>query len=230
MQPLLVPYAPGRPLEVDACEPCRALWFDTGEHIQLGADGALALIRHLAAQPRALRGRLPAQLGCPICRRVLAQAFDIAGGAQYRYFRCIDRHGLFITVFDFLRSRGLVRGLSPMELEALREQLSSVSCPGCGAPVDLDGEAACGYCGTVVSIIDTEHLAAALHQLQQESGAPAAVTGPTLAKEDVVAGWRADRRPPDDDEEWGRLFDRRRPVDLLDLGVSALSSLTRRRR
>jgi hypothetical protein len=44
-----------------------------------------------------------------------------------------------------------------------------------------------------------------------------------------VAQWRADLRPPDD-EEWGRFFDRRRPVDLLDLGVSALFSLTRRRR
>jgi hypothetical protein len=229
MPPLLVPYAPSRPLEVNACEPCRALWFDTGEHIRLGADGALALIRHLAAQPRAPRGRLGAQLACPICRRVLAQVFDIAGGAQYRYLRCIDGHGVFITVFDFLRSRGLVRGLSPMELQALREQLSSVSCPGCGAPVDLDGDAACSYCGTVVSIIDTEHLATALHQLQQQLPAPAPVTGPTLAEEDVVAQWRADRRPPDD-EEWGPFFDRRRPLDLLDLGVSALSSLTRRRR
>jgi hypothetical protein len=229
MQPLLVPYAPSRPLEVDACEPCRALWFDTGEHIRLGADGALALIRHLAAQPRALRGRLAPQLACPICRRVLAQAFDIAGGAQYRYVRCIDGHGIFITVFDFLRSRGLVRGLSPMELQALREQLSSVSCPGCGAPVDLDGKAACSYCGTVVSIIDTDHLSAALHQLQYETPAPAPVTGPTLAKEDVVAQWRADR-PPRDEEEWGRFSGRRHPVDLLDLGVSVLSSLTRRRR
>jgi len=151
------------------------------------------------------------------------------GGAQYRYVRCIDGHGVFITVFDFLRSRGLVRGLSAMELQALREQLSSVSCPGCGAPVDLDGDAACSYCGTVVSIVDTEHLATALHQLQQESPAPAPVTGPTLAEEDVVALWRADLRPPDD-EEWGRVFDRRRPVDLLDLGMSALSSLMRRRR
>jgi hypothetical protein len=55
------------------------------------------------------------------------------------------------------------------------------------------------------------------------------VTGPTPAEEDVVALWRADLRPPDD-EEWGRVFDRRRPVDLLDLGMSALSSLMRRRR
>jgi hypothetical protein len=119
--------------------------------------------------------------------------------------------------------------LSAMELQALREQLSSVSCPGCGAPVDLDGDAACSYCGTVVSIVDTEHLATALHQMQQASPAPAPVTGPTLAEEDVVALWRADLRPPDD-EEWGRVFDRRRPVDLLDLGLSALSTLTRRRR
>jgi endogenous inhibitor of DNA gyrase (YacG/DUF329 family) len=229
MEALSVPYAPSRPMEVDACEPCRALWFDTGEHIRLGADGALALIRHLAAQPRALRGRLAVQLACPICRRALARAFDIAGGTQYRYFRCIEGHGVFITVFDFLRSRGLVRGLSPMELEALREQLSSVSCPGCGAPVDLDGEPACGYCGTVISIIDTDHLAAALRQLTREAPAPAPVTGPTLAEEDVVAQWRADRPPRDGEAEWGRFFGRRQRVDLLDLGVAALSWLTRQR-
>src|ERR671910_2733346 len=73
MPPLLVPYAPSRPLEVNACEPCRALWFDTGEHIRLGADGALALIRHLAAQPR-----------CPAAASVRSSRAPSAGASSHK--------------------------------------------------------------------------------------------------------------------------------------------------
>jgi hypothetical protein len=227
---LEVPHAPVRPMEVDTCEPCRALWFDMGEHIRLTAEGALALIRHLAAPPTAPRGRFGARLACPACRRVLARTYDIAGGAQYRYFRCIDGHGIFIPVFDFLRSRGLVRGLSAIELAALREQMTSVSCPGCGAPVELGGEPACAYCGSTVSIIDTEHLSDALRALELDAAAARAVAGPTLAPDDVVAEWRATRVPRDEhDEGIARLFTRRRQVDLLDLGAAALSWLLRPR-
>jgi hypothetical protein len=231
MGQLEVPHAPGRPMEVDTCDPCRALWFDTGEHIRLTAEGALALIRHLAAPPSAPRGRFGARLACPACRQALARTYDIAGGAQYRYFRCIDGHGIFIAVFDFLRSRGLVRGLSAIELTALREQMTSVSCPGCGAPVELGSEPACAYCGSAVSIIDTEHLSDALRTLEQEAAAARAVVGPTLAPEDIVAEWRATRLSRDEDDDgMPRLFTRRRQVDLLDLGAAALSWLLRPRR
>ena len=229
MQPIEVPYAPGRPMEVDTCEPCRALWFDTGEHIRLSAEGALAVIRHLAAAPRAPRGRFGPRLSCPVCRHALAETFDLAGGTQYRYFRCGNKHGVFIPVFDFLRSRGVVRGLSPLELEALRGQLGTVACPGCGAPVALDREAACAYCGAAVSIVDTEHLTDALRHLQQEAAAASSSpAGPSMPPEDVVAGWRASRASGTGDET-RPLPGRRQPVDLLDLGVAAVSWLFTRR-
>lgn len=229
MEELDIPYAPSRPMQVDACEPCRALWFDTGEHIRLTAAGALALIRHLSAPPRTPRGRFSARLACPVCRHALARTYDIAGGAQYQFFRCTNRHGLFIAVFDFLRSRGLVRGLTPLELEALRAQISSVSCAGCGAAVELGGAPACTYCGAAVSVLDTAHLADALRELEREAAAASAPpAGPTLAPEDVVAEWRAARPPREDDEAALHVLGRRQRVDLLDLGVSALGWLFKR--
>ena len=226
MRVLSIPYAPGRPMAVDSCEPCRGLWFDTGEHIRMSAEGTLALVRHLAAAPEAPRRRLPLTLACPVCGDRLGATYDLVGDTQYRYFRCPGKHGLFISVFDFLRSRGLLRGLSPVEAEALRRKVTTVNCSGCGAPVDLEGTRTCTYCQAPLSVIDTEHLKAAIAQLERDAEAnrPTRRTRPVVQAEDVVQEWRR-ARETDEDDDPQLLWRRRRGIDLLDVGATVLGWL-----
>jgi Zn-finger nucleic acid-binding protein len=226
MRVLSIPYAPSRPMAIDSCEPCRGLWFDTGEHIRMSAEGTLALVRHLAAAPQAERRRLPLTLSCPVCGDRLGPTYDLVGETQYRYFRCPGKHGFFISVFDFLRSRGLLRGLSPIEADALRRKVAAVNCSGCGAPVSLEGDRTCSYCQAPLSVIDTDHLKAAIAQLEHDA---AAERLPRRARrvvpaDDVVNEWRRSRERKDEDEPqmlWGR----RQRIDLLDVGAAVLGWL-----
>jgi Zn-finger nucleic acid-binding protein len=225
MRVISIPYSPSRPMAVDSCEPCRGLWFDTGEHIRMTAEGTLTLVRHLAKAPQARRKRLPLTLSCPVCGDRLGATYDLAGDTQYRYFRCPGKHGLFISVFDFLRSRGLLRGLSPLEVDALRRKVTTVNCSGCGAPVSLEGDQACSYCHAPLSVIDTGHLTAAIAQLERDAQAEGTSrrVRPVVPAEEVVQEWRRSREPEDDEPHV--LWRRRRGIDLLDVGATVLSWL-----
>ena len=58
-----------RPLEVDVCYPCHAIWFDSHESARLAPDGVVDLFRLIHASGGASAGQLSSRMKCARCRR-----------------------------------------------------------------------------------------------------------------------------------------------------------------
>lgn len=154
----------GREAVVDHCAACGGLWFDGFESQQLTAGATLDLLELMAdmAMPRAVG----AQPRCVRCTRVLREVTDTQRGTRFTYHRCPAGHGRFITSYQFLREKHLVRELSTSELLQLRASIQQVNCVNCGAPVRLAGGSACTHCRTPVSTVDPAQLRAELQALR----------------------------------------------------------------
>jgi len=215
------------PMTIDVCTACRGFWFDAGEQFRLTPAATLLLVRRVEASRDRPRLRVGTRLPCPRCKLPLGLTYDLVRDDKYRYFRCPSHHGVFIPFFEFLRSQNLVRGLTPQEVDALKQKLVSVNCSSCGAPIDLQTQTKCDSCGSALAIVDLDHLGDALRQLDADARAAASVVGvpPPIPPEEIVADWRADQEERrrlergDDDE---RLETQ---IDLLDVGVTLLSRL-----
>jgi hypothetical protein len=131
--------------------------------------------------------------------------------------------------FEFLRSQNLVRGLTPQELDALKQKVVSLNCSSCGAPVDLRTATQCPSCGSGLAIVDPAHLGDALRQLDADARAETAAVGapPPTSPVEIVGDWRAERearrrRDAGLDEVDADIGPQ---MDLLDAGVTLLSRL-----
>jgi Zn-finger nucleic acid-binding protein len=210
------------PMTVDLCTSCRGFWFDAGEQFRLTPAATLVLVRRVEASRDQPRQRVGSRYACPRCRLPLGVTYDLVRGDKYHYFRCPDRHGIFMPFFEFLRSQGLVRGLTPQEVDALKLKVVSIKCSSCGAPIDLQTQSKCASCGSSLSIVDVDHLGDALRQLDADARADATVSGAPAPSEEIVANWRADearRHENPDDKDLGP------HIDLLDVGVTLLARL-----
>jgi hypothetical protein len=222
------------PMTIDVCTACRGFWFDAGEQFRLTPAATLVLLRRVEASRNTVRRRVAARPLCPRCSLPLGLTYDLAGDDKYRYYRCPDRHGIFMPFFEFLRSQKLVRGLTPPELDALKRQMVSINCPSCGAPVDLQTETRCSSCGSSLAVLDPVHLGDALRQLDADArgGVPVLRSGsgqavgapPPISHDEIIADWRAEQETRRRLE--AGLDDEDRPaIDLLDVGVALLSRL-----
>jgi hypothetical protein len=225
------------PMSIDVCTACRGFWFDAGEQFRLTPAATLVLLRRVEASRNTARRQVGTRPVCPRCHLPLGLTYDLMGDDKYRYFRCPDRHGIFMPFFEFLRSQKLVRGLTPQELDALKRQMVSINCPSCGAPIDPQTETRCASCGSSLAIVDPVHLGDALRQLDAEARAAAAAlrpgsgqavgAPPATPPDEIIANWR------DEQETRRRLeagldeadADVRPPIDLLDVGLTLLSRL-----
>jgi TFIIB-like protein len=217
------------PMTIDLCTGCRGFWFDTGEQFRLTPAATLLLVRHVEASRDQPRQRVGTRPTCPRCRLGLGVTYDLIRDDKYRYFRCPDHHGIFMPFFEFLRSQGLVRGLTPQEVDALKQKVVSITCSSCGAPIDLQTQTKCASCGSGLAIVDLDHLGDALRQLDADARAeaPAAPPGtpPPLPTEEIVANWREDQEARRRSEAGLDDAPLERQVDLLDIGVTLLSRL-----
>jgi TFIIB-like protein len=220
------------PMTIDVCTACRGFWFDSGEQFRLTPAATLQLVRRVEASRDQPRQRVGTRLTCPRCTLTLGLTYDLIRDDKYRYYRCPDHHGIFMPFFEFLRSQGLVRGLTPPEMDTLKKKLVSINCSSCGAPIDLQTETRCASCGSSLAIVDMDHLGDALRQLDADAraAAPAAAPPPPAAAppDEIVASWRRDLEERRRIEEEDRGDRRSNQVDLLDIGVTLLSELLRR--
>jgi hypothetical protein len=215
------------PMTIDVCTACRGFWFDAGEQFRLTPAATLQLVRRVEASRDMPRQPVGTRLACPRCNLPLSLTYDLIRDDKYRYFRCPDHHGIFMPFFEFLRSQNLVRGLTPQEVDALKQKLVSIKCSSCGAPIDLQTQTKCASCGSGLAIVDLDHLDDALRQLDADARKDAPVAGapPPIPPEEIVADWRAEqdaRRHVDDDLDEKHI---RGTIDLLDVGVTLLSRL-----
>lgn len=152
---------------IDLCVSCQAFWFDGYESLQLSAGSTLQLFQVIAAAASAPRRTPSPASPCPRCRARLVPVHDLARNTRFRYGRCPNGHGRFITFFDFLREKQFVRPLSPAQLAELRTQVQTVNCANCGAPVDLVTTSACDHCGSPLSLFDLGQARSVVREVQE---------------------------------------------------------------
>ena len=160
-------------IALDLCRRCLAVWFDDKELLQLSPAASIQLLSEFAKEDAGRRAPLEPSLACPRCARPLVETHDRQRNTRFWYHRCPAGHGRFMTSYQFLRAKDFVRPLSETEMAELREHIRQVNCGNCGAPVDIDRDAVCGFCRTPVAVVDPDQVRKLLEHQQQTERASA---------------------------------------------------------
>jgi hypothetical protein len=160
----------GKRVVLDVCYGCHGLWFDANESRQLTSLGTLHLFRELHGRRGEHRNRVARVCHCPRCDTQLALAHDMAHNCRFQYSRCPQKHGHFISFFQFLREKGIVRSLNLKELTELRKHVDTLQCSDCGSPIDLAKHSGCASCNAPISILDPRCVEETVKDAQQETG------------------------------------------------------------
>jgi hypothetical protein len=213
----------GATVEVDLCAACRAIWFDQYEDLQL-APGATLQLFGVISEPSASAGPIGESLACPRCRTRLLHTHDMQRTTRFEYWRCDAGHGRMMTFINFLRAKDFIRPLSPQQLAELRDNVQTVNCSNCAAPIDLGGDSVCRHCGSPISMLDLKQMARTIEQLQQ------AATGRPAAAPEASAPV-PDSQPADVDALLRAFKAQRRdsPLSLIETGLGMLGDLLRAR-
>lgn len=180
----------GGELTLDLCFPCQGIWFDEYESLQLAAEGVIGLFKLIHEHRDDPRLPLAGSLHCPRCNEALIQSQDRVKSGLFNYLRCGQHHGRFITFGQFMIEKGFVRQLTPVEIRELSVRIGVVRCTGCGAPVDIRKESACGHCRAPIAILDADAVNAALAGYQRAAMRQAAAPDPALLAETILASER----------------------------------------
>jgi DNA-directed RNA polymerase subunit RPC12/RpoP len=212
-------------VEVDLCAGCKLLWFDRYEDIQLSPSATLKLFGIISERSAAATGPLPGRLRCPRCRSELTHTHDIQRSTRFQYWQCGEGHGRLMTFVDFLRAKDFVRPLSPPQLTELRNNIQTINCSNCAAPIDLARDSRCPHCGSAISMLDLRQMTRTIAQLQAAASEGRVVmppAGPAIASdrleaEDIdalVLALKAERRDS--------------PLGLIEAGLRVVGDLLRR--
>jgi DNA-directed RNA polymerase subunit RPC12/RpoP len=200
----------GRPVTIDICLSCQSFWFDAHESLALSPGGTLALFR-LIGEHAGKRSFSNADLAkCPRCKARLRLTQDMQRTTRFSYLRCPNDHGRLTTFFDFLREKDFVRPLTPEQLRELRQNVQSVNCSSCGAPVDVTHRSACAHCGSPLSMLDMKQAEALVERLR-DAATNANRISPTLpidlvrARRDITAAFDAFEK----DKSWFERIERK---------------------
>ena len=155
------------PIVVDACSNCGTFWFDELESPRLSPASILTLFQLIGEDVSAPRPAQPTVLRCPRCDGRLLVTHDMQRHTAFQYWRCDAGHGRLISFYNFLREKDFIRALSPAELVELRNNLQSVRCSSCGAPIDVTKTSSCTHCGTPLSLLDMHQATRLLQELKQ---------------------------------------------------------------
>ena len=153
---------------IDICHPCGALWFDKWKDLTLTPGSVLRLFVVINDNQPAHKNLLGDNLACPRCHVRLLLTTDMQRNTRFQYWRCPAEHGHFITFFQFLREKNFVRPLDAAEVARLKENVKSVTCSSCGAPVDLNVGSVCPYCRAPLSMLDAQQVNTVVEQLKRE--------------------------------------------------------------
>ena len=180
----------GTQVQIDFCGDCQIFWFDHLESLRLAPAATLGLFRMISDRNRAAPRALREPLSCPRCDLRLLLTNDRQRNTPFRYWRCGREHGRLILFFDFLREKDFIRPLSPPQLAELRQNIQTINCSNCGAPIDIVHASECAHCGTPVSMLDVKHISEVAAQTKDADGARAAIDALELAA--VVRALKAD--------------------------------------
>ena len=213
---------PGGTLTVDLCATCQVVWFDTYESLQLTPGATLDLLRALHEAQRAAVHPLAPPLACPRCDTVMALTQDLQHTTRFSYYRCRYGHGRLTPFFQLMREKNFIRPLTRPELARLAENVKTVRCASCGAPVDIANTMVCGYCQSPVMVLDpgaVERTLAEIAAAEQRRATPA--PDPDRQGDAIIALAKLEREMARD----RRADDAGVAIDLLGLGFTALGRL-----
>ena len=172
----------GRPVTVDLCHACQAFWFDTRESVSLTPGSTLTLFRIIGEQAAPPQHRnSPAR--CPRCRARLRGTHDMQRDVRFQYDSCPDGHGRLTSFFDFLKEKNFIRPLTAQQIAELRQNVQTVNCSNCGAPVDLSRGTACEHCRSPLSMLDMKQAGALVAQLRTADDRTRGPVDPSLPLE-----------------------------------------------
>ena len=142
-------------VELDLCFACQGIWFDDYESLHLAPAGVIDLFKLIHERRDDQRLPLASPLRCPRCNERLIQSQDRVKSGLFNYQRC-GQHGRFISFAQFMIEKGFVRQLSGAEIREISARIAVVRCTGCGAPVDIRKQSACGHCRAPIAILDPQ--------------------------------------------------------------------------
>jgi DNA-directed RNA polymerase subunit RPC12/RpoP len=219
MRTIALPREPMTPLAVETCDDCQALWLDAHESQELTPGAVIALFRVIASSQAQERAAYRALLPCPRCTTPLSLTQDVQRTTHFTYYRCRYGHGRFTPFVQFLREKNFVRPPDAQELSRLRAVVSTVRCVSCGAPVPLDRNAVCPYCGAPVMLLDPDAVKKTLDQLA--TAEDKRTTTPAMSGDAVIAIATVEREL----EKNRREYESEHGIDLVSLGLHALRAL-----
>jgi hypothetical protein len=168
------------PVDVDVCAGCQAFWFDKYESLKLAPASTLTLMKFIGDHAARAKDLNTEQLRCPRCATPLKATTDMQRETKFNYWRCPQQHGRFIRFFEFLREKNFIRTLSAREVNELRQNMQTVKCSNCGAPIDLAGTSACAHCGSAISMLDMKQGERLVAQLKRAADGVPPIEAATL--------------------------------------------------
>ena len=182
----------GRRLTIDVCHHCQCLWFDNQEFLQMTPGATLELVASVAEDRGVTRQPWASAPRCPRCSRQLTETHDLQRNTRFTYHRCPEGHGRFITYYQFLRAKNFVRPPSEKEVRELRARIRQINCANCGAPVNVERHAVCGFCRSPLAIIDPGQVRKTIAELKEAAEEKKGVD-PTLPVSLAIERLRAER-------------------------------------
>ena len=149
----------GRPVDLDVCHDCNAIWFDQGESTQLSPDGTVALfqlINERGGTSTNAASKFGEGLRCVTCGTGMRLTNDRVKNTRFAYQSCPSGHGRLTTFYNFLAEKQFVRELTQAERAKLAVSVQQIKCSSCAAPVDIGKTDACQYCRAPVSVFDRD--------------------------------------------------------------------------
>lgn len=163
----------GRPLNIDLCEPCQSFWFDGRESLQLSPAATLSLFRIIGERTTRQPLRDSDATKCPRCKGRLRRTQDMQRNTRFEYFKCPNEHGRLISFFEFLKEKDFIKPLTPQQVVELRQNIQTVNCSNCGAPIDLAKASTCAHCRSPLSMLDLHQAEKVVQQLREaDTGKP----------------------------------------------------------
>ena len=187
------PRKTGGEVELDLCFPCQGIWFDEYESLQLAPSGVIDLFKLIHEHRDDQRLALATPLRCPRCKERMIHSQDRVKSGLFNYMRC-GQHGRFITFSQFMIEKGFVRQLNGTEINELKARIGTIRCNGCGAPVDIHQQSACGHCQAPIAILDPQAVEQALAGYHQAAVKQAAPADPAVLAETILFAERERNR------------------------------------
>lgn len=151
----------GRGVEIDLCDRCCLIWFDTVECARLAGPGVAALIEvihdAMRGEPHPHAMTLASGQRCAVCEAGLDTVFNFSRFGRTAQMQCPNGHGYYQTYMLYLAEKGFVRPMTWADVSAARGR--QVFCANCGAGLPERPHDACPYCQSAVGVLDPARLA-----------------------------------------------------------------------